>query len=179
MMTKHSLFRLLTLITLLLMFSNAFAAELRHRFTLTSIGGETGSGYFTWDDAVVANGNPLPLGNIISGSLTITGGATPGGSQTFELADWTSVIFNNTPNFAGNLNIAANNGVSTLTMLIPYTAVASDGGAWTTNLTFTPGSTTIANPTPVPLLDMPALIFIVLTIALTGLWQINHQRRIN
>ncbi|MCG8486596.1 MAG: hypothetical protein MI756_03925 [Chromatiales bacterium] len=179
MMTKHSLYRLLSLLALLLIVSDAFALERRHSFTLTGTGGETGSGSFTWDDTVVTDGNPLPLGSLISGSLTITGGATPGGTQTFLLADWTNVVFNNTPNFAGDLNIAANNGVATLTILIPYTALASDGGPWTTNVTFTPGATTIANPIPVPLLDRPALIFIVLMIVLTGLWQLNRQRRLN
>ncbi|MCG7897974.1 MAG: hypothetical protein JAY99_12130 [Candidatus Thiodiazotropha lotti] len=179
MMTKHNLYRLLTLFALLLIISDAFAIELRHRFTLTGSGGETGSGYFTWDDTVVADGNPLPLGNLVSGSVTITGGATPGGSQTFLLADWTNVIFINTPNFAGDLNIAGNNGVATLTTLVPYTALASDGGAWTTTLTFTPGTTIMASPIAVPLLDLPTLIFIVLVIAITGLWQINRSRTVN
>ncbi len=179
MMTKHSLYRLLFLLTLLLIVSDAFAIERRHSFTLTGTGGETGSGSFTWDDSVVTDGNPLPLGNLISGSLTVTGGATPGGTQTFLLADWTNVIFNNTPDFAGDLNIAANNGVATLTTLIPYTALASDGGAWTTTLTFTPGATTRAGPVPVPVLDRPALVFILLMVVLSGLWQLNRQRRID
>ncbi|MCG7982479.1 MAG: hypothetical protein JAY90_06950 [Candidatus Thiodiazotropha lotti] len=179
MMTKHNIYRLLSLFALLLFISDAFAIELRHSFTFTGTGGETGNGSFTWDDTVVADGNPLPLGNIISGSLTITGGATPGGSQTFTLADWTNVIFTNTPNFAGDLNIAGNNGVATLTTLIPYTALASDGGAWTTTLTFIPGATTMANPIAVPLLDLPALILIVLLIAMTGLWQIKRHRAVN
>jgi hypothetical protein len=179
MMTKHSLIRLFSLFALLLIFSNTFATELRHRFTITGLGGETGSGSFTWDDTVVANGNPLALGNLISGTLTVTGGAVPGGSQTFELADWTDVIFTNTPDFAVDLNIQANNGVATLFPQFAYTALAQDGVAWVTTLTFTPGATTIANPTPVPLLDGPALIFVVLLIALTGAWQIKRRQLIN
>ncbi|MBV2121636.1 MAG: hypothetical protein KUF74_09295 [Candidatus Thiodiazotropha sp. (ex Ctena orbiculata)] len=179
MMTKHSLLRLISVFALLLVISDAFAIELRHRFSFTGSGGETGSGSFTWDDTVVADGNPLPLGNLISGTLTITGGATPGGSQTFLLADWTNVIFTNTPNFAGDLNIAGNNGTATLTTLIPYTALASDGGAWTTTLTFTPGTTSVANPIAVPLLDLPGLILIVLVIALAGFWQLNRQQPAN
>jgi hypothetical protein len=180
MMTKHSLIRLFSLFALLLIFSNTFATEFRHSFTITGLGGETGSGSFTWDDTVVANGNPLALGNIISGTLTVTGAAVPGGTQTFELADWTNVFFNLTPDFALQLVILADNGVATL---IPpttnYTVVAQDGAAWVTTLTFTPGATTIANPTPVPLLDGPALIFVVLLIALTGAWQIKRRRLIN
>ncbi|MEJ2621444.1 MAG: hypothetical protein P8163_14620 [Candidatus Thiodiazotropha sp.] len=120
----------------------------------------------------------MTLGNIISGSLTVTGAAVPGGTQTFELIDWIDVLFTNTPGFALNLNIQADNGVATLLPQFAYNTLAQDGAAWISVLTLTPGSTTLANPTPVPLLDRPALIFVVLLIALTGAWQIRRRRLI-
>ncbi|MES9850701.1 MAG: hypothetical protein ABW170_02580 [Candidatus Thiodiazotropha sp. L084R] len=174
-MTKVTLFRLFTVVLFLLACANANAVEMRQNFTLTGTGGETGSGFFTWDDAVILDGNILPLGNVLSGSLTVTGGATPGGTETYILGDWTVGILNATPDFAIDLNISANNGATSLAIFNTYETDAS----WGSRLTLVPGATVLANPpanpTAIPLLDFPGLIIISLLLALTGLWHVNRQ----
>ncbi|MES9985237.1 MAG: hypothetical protein ABW115_17680 [Candidatus Thiodiazotropha sp. 6PLUC6] len=174
-MTRVTLFRLLPAVLFLLVCASANAVEMRQNFTLTGTNGETGSGFFTWDDAVILDGSILPLGSVISGSLTVTGGTTTGGTQTFALADWTVGILRLTPDFAVDLNISANNGVTTLAIFNTYETDAS----WGSRLTLIPGATVLANPPAnpraIPLLDSPGLIIISLLLALTGLWQVKRQ----
>jgi hypothetical protein len=184
-MTRVSLFRLSVLMLFLFACSNANAVEMRQNFTLTGDNGETGSGFFTWDDAVVPDGNPLTLADLMSGSLTVTGGTTTGGTQTFAVGQWTVAILRYTPDFNAiippnvqpfDLNISADNGVTTLAIFDTYTTDAS----WGSRLTIAPGATVLANPpaaTPqaIPLLDLPGLILISLLMALTGLWQVKRR----
>ncbi|MES9867338.1 MAG: hypothetical protein ABW157_18590 [Candidatus Thiodiazotropha sp. LLP2] len=174
-MTKVTPFRLLTVVLFLLACVNANSVEMRHNFTLTGDNGETGSGFLTWDDAVILDGNNLPFLNVISGSLTVNGGTTPGGTQTFAIGDWTNAVLNLTPNFAADINILANNGAESLTPAFPYINNAS----WGSTLTFAPGATVLATPPAapraIPLLDSPGLIIISLLLALTGLWHVNRQ----
>jgi hypothetical protein len=175
MMTRVTLFRLLPLLLFLLFCTSADAVEMRQNFTLTGNNGETGTGFFTWDDTVILNGNILPLGNVMSGSITVTGGATPGGTQTYLLGDWTVALLNATPDFAVDLNFSANNGPTNLAIFNIYETDAS----WGSRLTFTPGATVLANPpaTPqaIPLLDLPGLIIISILVAITGLWHIRRR----
>lgn len=174
-MSRVSLFRLSIQLLFLFACVNANAVEMRQNFTLTGDNGETGSGFFTWDDAVILDGNILPLGNVMSGSLTVTGGTTPGGTQTFALGQWTVAILRLTPDFAVDLNISADNGATTLGIFNNYETDAS----WGSRLTIVPGATVLANPpaTPqaIPLLDLPGLIIISLLMALTGLWQVKRR----
>ena len=172
-MTRYTLIRLLSVTLLLTTLGSANAVERRHDFTLTGDGGETGSGFFTWDDAVILDGNNLPFLNVLAGSVTVTGGATPGGTQTFALGDWTNAVLDVTPNFAADINILANNGAESLTPTFPYI----NNTSWGSTLTFAPGATVLANPPrAVPLLDSPGLILISLLIAITGLWQVKRRQ---
>ncbi|MET0027476.1 MAG: IPTL-CTERM sorting domain-containing protein [Candidatus Thiodiazotropha sp.] len=149
---------------------------MRHNFTLTGNGGETGSGYIIWDDAVVLDGNELTIPDIIETTITITGGATPGGTQIFVLGDWLNSSLFDTPNFATDINMIANNGAQTLTAAFNYNANAS----WGSLITFAPGATVPAAapvaPQPIPSLGIPGLILISLLMALAGVWQIRRTR---
>jgi hypothetical protein len=174
MMTRVTLFRVLSIFLFILTCTYSNAVEMRHNFTLTGNNGETGSGFFTWDDAIVLDGNSLITANIISGSVTINGGTTPGGTQTFALGDWGITALDVTPDFALDLNITADNGATTLAPFNPYQANAS----WGSVITIVPGATALANPpvTPqaIPLLDLPGLIIITLLVAMTGIWQLKR-----
>jgi hypothetical protein len=174
-MTRHPLLRLLLITLLLIATRNVLAVEMRHNFTLTGDGGETGSGYFIWDDAVVLDGNELIIADIIESTITINGGATPGGTQTFVLADWTASSLQNTPNFLADINLVANNGAETLAAAINYQANAS----WGSVITFAPGATVpavapVAVARSIPSLNVPGLILISLLVALTGIWQLRR-----
>ncbi|MET0066338.1 MAG: hypothetical protein ABW076_08345 [Candidatus Thiodiazotropha sp.] len=176
-MTRYSQFRLLLITLLLLVTSNAFAVEMRHNFTLTGSGGETGTGYFIWDDVVVLDGNELTIPDIIESTITITGGATPGGTQTFVLADWTNSSLQVTPNFAADINMVANNGAQTLTAIVAFTANAS----WGSVITFVTGATVPAAgppaaPQPIPTIGLPGLALIALLMALAGAWHLRRLR---
>jgi hypothetical protein len=174
MMTRVTLFRVLSIFLFILTCTHSNAVEMRHNFTLTGDNGETGSGYFTWDDAIVLDGNSLITANIISGSITINGGTTPGGTQTFDLGGWGITALDVTPDFAVDLNITADNGAETLTPFNPYLANTS----WGSIITTAPGSTVLANlpvtPQAIPLLDLPGLIIITLLVVATGLWQLKR-----
>ncbi len=174
-MTRHPLLRLLFITLLLIATRNVLAVEMRHNFTLTGSGGETGTGYFIWDDAIVLDGNELIIANIIESTITINGGATPGGTQTFVVADWTASALQNTPNFLIDINMVADNGAETLGAAFNYNANAS----WGSVITFAPGATVpaaapVAAARAIPSLNVPGLILISLLMALTGLWQIRR-----
>jgi hypothetical protein len=172
-MTKLTLSRLLPALVVLLATANLNAVEMRHNFTLTGNNGETGSGYFTWDDEVVLDGNNLPLLSVITGSVTVNGGLTPGGTQTFAFGDWTNAALDLTPDFAADINILADNGAATLTPQFPFI----NNTSWGSVLTFAAGTTVLANPVipqAIPLLDLPGLIIISLFVAAIGLWQIRR-----
>ncbi len=175
-MSRNPLLRLLIITLMLFATRNVLAVEMRHNFTLTGNGGETGSGYFIWDNAVVLDGNELTIPNIIESTITITGGATPGGTQVFVLADWLNSSLLDTPNFATDINLIANNGAQTLIAAFNYNANAS----WGSLITFVPGATVLAaGPVaaqPIPSLDIFGLIIIALLMALTGAWQLHRTR---
>jgi hypothetical protein len=174
-MTRYPLLRLLLITLLLIATRNVLAVEMRHNFTLTGDGGETGSGYFTWDDAVALDGIELNIVDIIESTITINGGATPGGTQTFVLADWTNSSLQNTPNFLIDINLVADNGAETLAGAFFYNADAS----WGSVITFAPGATVpavapVAAARSIPSLNVPGLILISLLIAMTGIWQLHR-----
>jgi hypothetical protein len=175
-MLRRPLLRLLLITLIVLATRNVLAVEMRHNFTLTGTGGETGSGYIIWDNAVVLDGNELTIPDIIETTITINGGATPGGTQVFVWADWGNSILQNTPNFAIDLNMVANNGAQTLTAAFAYHADAS----WGSVITFIPGATVLASAPavtqPIPSLDITGLILATLLLALTGVWQLRRNR---
>jgi len=148
----------------------------RHDFTLTGNGGEVGTGFFTWEDTDPVNGSNLPLAKVLSGSITVTGGATPAGSQTFPLANWTHAILNTTPDFATDINFDANNGAATLFANFVYTATTS----WGSTLTFIPGATApIAAPvapTPVPTLSTWGLLILSALMGFIGISKRNRKQ---
>jgi len=167
------LFLILTLTT----FCTSVNAQVqRHDFTLTGDGGEVGTGFFTWEDTDPVNGSNLPLAKVLSGSITVTGGATPAGSQTFPLANWTLANLNQTPNFVIDINFSANNGVATLSAVNFYTANTS----WGATLTFIPGATApIAAPvapTPVPTLSTWGLFILSALMGFIGISKRNKKQ---
>lgn len=131
----------------------ALAAIQTHSFTVTGTGGETGGGTLVWDDTVTASGSPLSLANATSIAITITGGVA-GAGQSFTKAQCTFLAANSTPTFAADLNFSCNNGTTSFSGFMPYTA---SYGAST--LTWAPGTTT-ATTTSVPTLNEWGMILL-------------------
>lgn len=143
-------------VTLLLCTSPiAMAAIQQHTFSITGNNGETGTGSFTWDDAVVANGTQLAANavavepEILTISITISGGNIVGGSTTFNRPDCTGAVLQNTPDFLADINFWCDNGTNDLVGVAPF-ANSLNGGA--SNLAFTPGATSLATAVAVPAL---------------------------
>ncbi len=165
MMSNKRFFTFFLLPLFLVFINKASAIQMRHTFTFTGDQGETGSGYFIWDNDTVPNGNPLTLPDIIEGSIIMLGGDTPGGEQTLALADWTAVTLTNTPDFSNNMNFSANNGA----MNIVLTGVYSSFTSWESALTFVPGTTTtLAESKPIPLIDPIGLVLLCSLLAISG-----------
>ncbi|MFV0680153.1 IPTL-CTERM sorting domain-containing protein [Ottowia sp.] len=121
----------------------ASAAVLQHTFNISGDGGETGTGTFTWDDTVVPSGSALNLNstsisaNVLSISISISGGNAVGGSTQFTKADCTGAILDSAPDFTADINFWCNNGTNTLSGIAP--SVNDFNGV--SQLTFTSGTT--------------------------------------
>lgn len=168
--------RTLTAVILMLAAAPSWSALQQHTFTLAGSNGETGSGSFTWDDTVVANGvevsgSPADFGNAISASFTISGGNVAGGSTTFSQANCNGAIFRVSPDFVVDINFfGCNDGTNSLDGSSPNFAFLNG----TSSITFTPGITsTLGTPspvasTPVPALPIGALVLLILGVAGLG-----------
>ena len=133
------------LILLSIVVSISQAAIQRHDFTLAGDGGETGSGFFTWDDIVTPDGNQLTFVNIQSMSLTINGGnvAGAGSTVTFTKAECTDALLHITPTFLTDINFQCTDGTDSITPTIFYNA---DLNLATSIITFTPGANAPISP---------------------------------
>ncbi len=133
----------------------------QHNFTVSGSGG-TGSGFFTWDDAVIANGLDLPTVNVLSFSLTLSGGVVVSSPTTFTLADCSDFFLQTTPDFLIDLNMNCDNGTNTITAIdFPYGAGLNSGA---TNITFAPPP-----PPPIPAPTLSEWTLILLALALAGI----------
>lgn len=172
-----------------LFFSGAARAEIQqHLFDISGDNGEVGSGYFTWDDQIVADGDPVAAslantGDVIELYIEISGGNVIGGGGTtvFELSDCVGAFLENAPDFSTDINFVCNNTVNTLSGFSPninYLNDTADAGAGLTppvlgpsssTLTFTPFLTRprINSVNPVPAVPIWVLLFLVVSIPLT------------
>lgn len=163
----------------------------QHTFSIAGDGGESGTGYFTWDDQVVSNGSSVSeslsdLGNIIDLRIEISGGNIIGGPTVFTESDCLGAYAQNAPGFTVDINFVCNNGVNSLSPFDPpginYLNDTVDQGAGLTvpvlganssTLTFTPGATgpAVGSPSPrtwsIPTLPLWALM--ILTAVIAGL----------
>jgi hypothetical protein len=143
------------IIVILLTSTWLFGAIKQHTFTVAGLTtGETGSGTVTWDDTVIVDGSSItwdPPTNIISISLTITGGGTVGGTTTFTKGDCTSVNMQNFPDFTGDLAFRCDNGVHNLVDLVSHLLIFNGQAMRVTpgtTVTVTPTNSTVAAPIP-------------------------------
>ncbi|TGD72978.1 hypothetical protein E4634_11875 [Mangrovimicrobium sediminis] len=149
----------------------ASATILQHNFTLSGPGGITGSGWFTWDDNVVANGDSVSTGgadNTIDYAITLTGGIA-GSGVTFTKADCTpDPYLQFAPDFDFDMNFfGCTNGIYSGTGVQEFTFQFSDS---TTNVevVFAPGSTAAAVVEAVPALPFTALGLLAGLLGWTG-----------
>ena len=141
----------------------AHAVIQTHTFSISGDNGETGSGQFTWDDDVVADGSPVAnsladTGAVLTLNIQISGGNVIGGSTTFTLADCVGAFLENAPDFGADINFVCNNAVNSLSGFSPYVNYMNDTddqgvgvrppalGPNSSTLTFTPGSTVPSLP---------------------------------
>jgi hypothetical protein len=158
----------------LLSAATASAAVQQHSFTLSGSNGETGGGTFTWDDAVVPTGNYVALSDVISLSLTISGGNVVGGTSSFTKANCTDAALGNTPNFALDINFWCDNGSNSLFGVDPYTNDLNEGAS---TLTFTPGTTAPVAPTSIPTLSEWAMVILSSLLALGAILTLRRKRQ--
>lgn len=139
-----------------------FAAVQRVDFTMTGSGGESATGFITYDDAVVGNGQAISGGGLCGGGadnsidyeINITGGVV--GPATFTKADCASPpAFCNVPDFTLDVNFfSCTSGAITGSGIAANTFQVSNGG--TSNLTFqsisAPVPATPSTIAPVPTL---------------------------
>jgi len=163
----------------LILAGGASAAVRQHTFSISGDNGETGTGSFTWDDAVVANGTALNTdtsslsANLLTVNITVSGGNVVGGTASFTKATCQGAYLQDTPNFASDINFWCDNGTNSLFGVIFYTNALNQSGT-TSTLTFTPGATVVVSTQPVPTLSEWAMIF---TASLMALGTVVVMRR--
>lgn len=161
----------------------------QHTFSIAGDGGETGTGYFTWDDQVVSNGSAVSaslsdLGNIIDLRIEISGGNVIGSTTVFTGSDCLGAYAQNSPDFTVDINFNCNNTVNTLSgfnNFINYMNDTADagagvrppalGGANSSTLTFTPGVTgpAVGSPQAWSIPTLPLWALMILTAVIAGL----------
>jgi hypothetical protein len=87
------------------------SAVFQTTFTLAGVGGESGSGSFTWSDDPDP-GAELDINEISALSITISGGAVVGGSVTFGIADCSFFAALPRPAFTTSINFVCDNTVN-------------------------------------------------------------------
>jgi hypothetical protein len=138
----------------------ALAAQQQYSFTVTGNNGETGSGTFTWDDAVIPNGGSLDIatGDFLSFSVTIVGGNATGGSATFDLASCTNLAAFDTPTFSTEFRASCDNGTDSIGSIItPFEWELFNLAGNDSIITVAPGTTTPV-PQQVPVASIWMLI---------------------
>jgi len=133
----------------LLVATGAYAGIRKHNFTVSGPGGITGSGYFTYDDTVVANGQPVSDGatdNSIYYEFTIVGGIA-GSGVTFTKADCAGFpALQYAPDFTYDTNFFnCDNGAGFTGNGVWYYTFALSDGASSVDVTF--ANTSQAVPT--------------------------------
>ncbi|MBE9538301.1 MAG: IPTL-CTERM sorting domain-containing protein [Proteobacteria bacterium] len=153
--------------------SMAMATIQEHTFSISGDNGETGTGSFTWDDAVVPDGSELAgfdmPAELLSISITISGGNVVGGSTSFVRGDCTQAVLQLTPNFINDINFWCDNGTNAIEGVETYSNILNSGSDGFSRLTFAPGTTAPAPPpapaTPVPTMSEWALITLAMLMA--------------
>lgn len=98
----------------------ASAAIRSYTFSISGSGGEHGTGSFTWDDSIVPDGSELAddqgslPAELLTVSITISGGNIVGGTTTFNRSDCTGAYLYDTPNFLRDINFWCDNGTNQL-----------------------------------------------------------------
>ncbi len=159
---------------LVLSSASALAAIQQHTFTITGDNGETGTGTFTWDDAVVADGNLLELADLLSVTINLSGGNVVGGTTSFTLADCSWAFLLDTPDFTNDINWACDNGSNTLLGVLSYTNSLNSGQS---TLTFTPGAMAEAPAAAVEPVPVAPVWLLGLTAAVAGLFGLRRIKR--
>ena len=127
--------------------ASSLAAIQIHSFTVSGNNGETGSGFFTYDDQTVLNGDPVAdggpsgTGDMLSLELTILGGNIVGGQTVFTLSDCSDAYARFAPDFVDELNFSCNNGSNDVFGFQPFTADLNCVGGCGDTVTFLPGTT--------------------------------------
>lgn len=157
------------------------AAIQQHSFAITGDNGESGTGSFTWDDETVPVGSSVGstgvsgTGAILSLTMTISGGNVfadgfvPGSTITFTLADCSLATADLSPDFQEQLNFDCESEDG-LNYIFPVGSSIANLNETATTLTFTPGTTSSANPaTSVPTLPFYGLMALGSLLGLLGL----------
>lgn len=151
--------------------SIAMATVQQHTFGISGTNGETGSGTFTWDDAVVSDDSFLLPTEVLSASIAISGGTVIGGSTSFVLGDCSGLILALTPDFASAISFVCDNGTNALTPVASSNTSNLNGG--TSVLTFTAGSTV---PVTAATASVPTLPTYGLVLTMLGLLLVAARR---
>ncbi len=164
---------------LLLSSTSSLAAIQEHTFSITGDNGESGSGTFTWDDAVVSDGSALSSdpftlsADVLSVNITITGGNVVGGSTTFTRADCEGAHLERTPDFIEDINWWCDNGVNTIEGADRFESNLNFNGT-PSLLTFAPGTTAPVRVSEVPTLPLWLLGVMAGVLGLTGLRRVQR-----
>lgn len=158
---------------------STLAAIQMHSFTVSGDNGETGSGFFTYDDQTVLDGDQIgdlenTTGDLLSLELTISGGNVVGGQTAFTLSDCFGAIMEVAPEFVDDINLWCDNGSNSLRGVEEFTNEFNDGDS---TLTFVPGASSPAPAqpsTPVPALPMGGLVILA---GLAGLFGARKLRK--
>ena len=158
----------------------ALAAQQQYSFTVTGNNGETGSGTFIWDDAVIPDGGTLDIlaGDFLSFSVTINGGNATGGSTTFDLAGCTSLAASFTPTFSIQFRANCFNGTDDISQTITEFEweLFNAAGDFST-ITVAPGTTMPVPPSPsTPAQPVPVASIWMLIAASLGLGFLARRR---
>jgi hypothetical protein len=176
---SKKMFRRLLVLTVAFTSGSALAAIQMHSFTVSGDNGETGSGFFTYDDETVLDGESIgdleSTGDLLSLELRISGGNVEGGQTVFTLSDCFGAILQDAPDFNLDINFWCDNGPNGLEGVEVFTNVLNDNASV---LTFVPGTTSPFTPiqpyTPVPALPMGALAILA---GLAGLFGARKLRK--
>ncbi|TGD72979.1 hypothetical protein E4634_11880 [Mangrovimicrobium sediminis] len=155
----------------------ASAAVQQHNFTASGPGGITGSGYFTYDDSVVPNGDPVAnngdgpgdIDNTINYAFTLSGGIAGTGVTFTKATCGSAPALFNAPDFTVDINFFnCVNGSFSGNGEDFFTFEFSDGVTSTVSVTFAPGATVAGEPADVPALPFAALGLLAGLLGWTG-----------
>jgi hypothetical protein len=153
------------ILVLSLFASSLTMAEVQqHNFSISGDNGENGSGTFTWDDVTVPSGSVLDFPDILSISITVSGGNVIGGTTNFTKTDCTNGFAIDTPDFSSDINFWCDNRVNAIEGVEVYTNELNRGPSI---LTFTPGTLPPAS-TAIPTISTNGLVLTMLGLILVA-----------